>query len=199
MAKLVCEKVGYGWVCNGKEISNHAAAAKLIREDLKEAFPGTKFRVKARGYNTHDAIDVDWTDGPSTALVAPLLRKYQEGDFDGMIDLYEYTNLREDVPQVNYVHTQRESSNAARQAVVDQINAAFGWDLKTEVGYGGFLWVTSESDEFIGNGIGHKSGYIHQWFYATSFVCPDCKAVAEVSDLYCAECGKGLREGAIHG
>ncbi|MFL5909462.1 MAG: LPD29 domain-containing protein, partial [Gaiellaceae bacterium] len=62
-------------------------AAKMIRADLKAAFPATKFRVyQSRG----GSINVEWTDGPTTKRVDEILDKYDGKGFDGMIDLAYY-------------------------------------------------------------------------------------------------------------
>jgi hypothetical protein len=38
------------------------------------------------------SIDVSWIDGPTRDEVRKITKKYQEGYFDGMIDLYEYND-----------------------------------------------------------------------------------------------------------
>ena len=57
--------------------------AKLVRIALRREFPGAKFSVRS----DHDSIDVRWTDGPTTALVNPVVKAYEGGGFDGSIDL----------------------------------------------------------------------------------------------------------------
>ena len=42
------------------------AVAKMIRKDLKAAFPGTKFSVRKNGY---DCVTINWTDGPASDAV----------------------------------------------------------------------------------------------------------------------------------
>lgn len=93
-----------------KELSRWAAAAKAIRKELGKAFPETKFQVRSESYSMGSSVDVDWTDGPTTDMVEEIIKKYQYGHFNGMEDLYEYSNTREDIPQVKFVMTQREIS-----------------------------------------------------------------------------------------
>ena len=38
--------------------------AKMIRKDLKAAFPGVKFSVRKRDYN---CVTIDWSAGPYNA------------------------------------------------------------------------------------------------------------------------------------
>ena len=72
--------------------------AKLVRQALKRAFPGVVFSVRSKSYSGGASINVDWTDGPRTKEVNPIIKQYQGGDFDGMIDLkYSQTHyLRPD-------------------------------------------------------------------------------------------------------
>ncbi|MCZ0211369.1 hypothetical protein OZK63_39080 [Streptomyces sp. UMAF16] len=67
-------------------------AAKNIRIELKRAFPSVKFSVRSDKFAGGDAVNVDWTDGPTVAQVDEILEKYKAGSFDGMTDCYEYRN-----------------------------------------------------------------------------------------------------------
>lgn len=85
-----------------------ATAAYRIKEELKEKFPDTKFTTRSKVYSGGDSVDIEWTNGPTTEQVEKYTSKYQEGHFDGMIDLYEYSNTNKDIPQAKYVFTRRE-------------------------------------------------------------------------------------------
>lgn len=62
--------------------------AKLIRAELKAAFPATKFRVfQSRGVSS---INVRWMDGPSTKAVGAIVGKFNGRGFDGMTDSTYY-------------------------------------------------------------------------------------------------------------
>jgi len=56
-------------------------------------------------------VDINWTDGPTDDQVNKITKKYQYGHFDGMIDCYEYSNNREDIPQAKFVMCSRELSD----------------------------------------------------------------------------------------
>jgi len=61
---------------------------KNIRIELKREFPKTKFSVTTtRGTGS---IRINWTDGPTVEKVVKITGKYQEGNFNGMEDIYEY-------------------------------------------------------------------------------------------------------------
>lgn len=61
--------------------------AKLVRHALKAAYPTIKFSVRVDRYSMGSSIDVTWTDGPTHAMVQPLLQQCHGSHFDGMIDL----------------------------------------------------------------------------------------------------------------
>jgi hypothetical protein len=73
---------------NGKRYATAADSAKLVRADLKAAWPGVKFSVRSE----RSTVNVSWTDGPTTKQVEALLNKYEMGYFDGMDDSYKYTS-----------------------------------------------------------------------------------------------------------
>lgn len=98
-----------------QNISQHAAAAKMIRAELKKAFPGTKFSVTSKSFSMGDSVRIDWIDGPTFEAVRKISDKYQYGHFDGMVDMYEYSNDIQGLPQTKYVMPQRSLSNAARE------------------------------------------------------------------------------------
>lgn len=97
-----------------RKLTRAAMAAKAIREDLKKAFPKITFRVRSNNYSMGDSVYIDWENGPTTKSVDDLVMKYQYGSFDGMRDIYEYTNSRDDIPQTKYVMTQRSLSDERR-------------------------------------------------------------------------------------
>ena len=67
-----------------------AETAKLVRAALKDAFPGVKFSVRGKSYAGGASIDVRWTDGPTSAEVERVAKRYEGADFDGMVDLKSY-------------------------------------------------------------------------------------------------------------
>ncbi len=64
-----------------------AETAKLLRAQLKKAFPGVKFSVRSKVYSGGASIDVSYTDGPTTDAVDAVCQPFKGGDFDGMVDL----------------------------------------------------------------------------------------------------------------
>jgi hypothetical protein len=63
-----------------------ADTAKLIRQALKESFPGVKFGVRSSTYSMGASIRVTWTDGPNSEQVRAVSGKFAGAYFDGMTD-----------------------------------------------------------------------------------------------------------------
>lgn len=91
-------------------MSTHAKAAKQIKALLKSNFKSIKFSARSNSFAGGDSVSVEWVDGPSCREVGKLIDHFQYGHFDGMTDCYEYSNQREDIPQVKFVSYRREIS-----------------------------------------------------------------------------------------
>ena len=90
-----------------RELTEAAKTAKAIRAELKKAFPSIKFRVRSSNFAGGDSVSVGWVNGPTGDSVEEITAKYQYGHFDGMYDIYEYSNNIEGLPQAKYVSASR--------------------------------------------------------------------------------------------
>lgn len=176
-----------------RELTEHAAAAKLIRRDLKMAFPTVAFAVRSRSYSGGDAVDVRWTDGPTSEQVSGIVGQYQEGHFDGMIDLYEYSNRRDDIPQVKYVQVHRRRSADALKAIAARIERDYGVPLTV---------IDSPYEAYIDRGRDrlpngeYGSDLAWREFSRLSLVCDTCHAHTLPGDRFCPDCGTALADEA---
>ena len=100
-------------------LSKHAHVAKLIRAELKKH--GVKGRVRAQSYAGGSSVDVCLTDEPPATVKAikKFCGQFEMGYFDAMNDIYEYSNMRDDIPQVKFVFVLCEYSDELRQAAWD--------------------------------------------------------------------------------
>lgn len=123
------------------EHTQAALCAKAIKQELKKAFPDIKFRVKSDNFAGGNSVHIYWIDGASTEQVEQITNKYQYGHFDGMIDLYEVSNNRDDIPQAKYVTAQRELSNEfikkAAEIIAKEENLQLTEDLSKSFDYRG--------------------------------------------------------------
>ena len=93
-------------------------AAKMLREGLKNEFPGVKFSV-TMGRGTAAAwLEIHYTDGPPETAVRQFAFRYQGAQFNGMTDGYDRVENRliafegQDVPEE--VHFQVDGINESR-------------------------------------------------------------------------------------
>jgi hypothetical protein len=117
-----------------KKLSTHAATAKAIRQELKTTFPSTVFKVTSQTFAGGNSVNIEWTNGPTSACVNKIVGKYQYGYFDCMTDCYDITNSRNDIPQVKYLQARREVSEDIKQALFEECRKTYaGWENLTSM------------------------------------------------------------------
>lgn len=107
--------------------------AQAIRQELKTAFPQIKFRVTSKSYSGGDSVDIDWTDGVTTKEVEAITNKYQYGNFNGMEDIYEYSNSRNDIPQAKYIFANRSASETVWEKLMAEVGDSSGLTREYEL------------------------------------------------------------------
>lgn len=117
-----------------KKKSTHASCSAAIKAELKNIFPDVKFSVTSDSFSMGNSVRIAWNDGPTVEQVEEITGKYQYGHFDGMQDLYEYSNKRDDIPQAKYVTETRTMSDATRQAL-EQSEALKDNDQRGDIVY----------------------------------------------------------------
>ncbi len=97
-----------------KQLSDHAAAAKAIRAELKRH--GVKGRVRASSGSMTSSVNVDLENALPATLeaVKKFAGRYEMGHFDGMTDSYEYSNTNDDLPQVKFVFVNNDYTDDIR-------------------------------------------------------------------------------------
>ncbi|WP_175992694.1 LPD29 domain-containing protein [Burkholderia vietnamiensis] len=110
-----------------------ADTARLIRASLKEAFPGVKFSVRSSTYSGGASASIRWTDGPNEAQVEAVTDRYRGSYFDSSIDYRGSVHHMETTPDgfrkvsmgVDFIHTNRDHSDAAVQRAIDAVYRRF--------------------------------------------------------------------------
>ena len=113
------------------DVRHSRTGAANLRTELKRAFPTVKFSVRMSGGS---AIDINWTDGPTTEQVEVISGKYQAGNFNGMEDKYERNsdNLWPDVfGGDRYVFTHRDYSDYLVQIAIDNDYVEYAINYKS--------------------------------------------------------------------
>jgi len=123
--------------------------SKNLKQELKDLFPETKFSVRCSSFAGGNSIDVSWTDGPTTDQVEKISGKYQEGHFNGMEDIYEYsdTNVWPSVfGGAKYVQTHRHDSKEAYLKAVAEVEEEYGIKLKVSYTESGSPYISNDDD-----------------------------------------------------
>lgn len=111
-----------------------ADTAKLVRQALKESFPGVKFSVRSSTYSMGASVRVEWLDGPNTDQVEAVTGVFQGSYFDGGIDYKGSIYHMMDGQQVRFgadsIHCNRRHSEAATQAAIDRIYRRYAGNFK---------------------------------------------------------------------
>lgn len=102
-----------------KTFKNESAqVAALIKAELKEKFPNTKFSVRSEVFAGGDAVRVSYdkgTNSPNSKDVEKITNKFQMGYFDGMTDSYEYT-YKGKGPTAKYISVYQEYPKEVTEA-----------------------------------------------------------------------------------
>ncbi len=142
---------GYPYLTKTKDtkMSSYALGAKNLGKELKRAFPGTKFSIRSKGYSMGCSIYLSWTDGPTEKAVQEISGKYQEGDFDGMEDIYNYDHSNVWAPIYGGAKYVSESRHYSKE-LVEKVAARSGGGLWAIVWnqYGGWDCVGGREYEY---------------------------------------------------
>ncbi|QCP55143.1 hypothetical protein FAZ95_38680 [Trinickia violacea] len=109
----------------GRRYLSCAETAKLVRQALKEAFPGVKFGVRSSTYSGGASISVRWEDGPNTAQVEAITNRFKGAYFDGSIDYKGSVYHMMDGQQISfgadYIFTSRSYTEASIERAIDTV------------------------------------------------------------------------------
>ena len=176
-----------------RELSRAAQAAKMIRQTLKTAFPTVTFSVKSSSFAGGDAVDISWTDGPTTQQVERLVNQHETMSHSYDSDCWVASNVRHDIPQASYVQTQRTESDDALRAMVAYMNRYWAHEgcALALVDDGTYVHIDRASD--AQNTMGRWwSNEVRYNLCHTSMICDACNAHTLPGDRFCPMCGQSL-------
>jgi hypothetical protein len=119
--------------------------AKLIRADLKKAFPDNKFSIRS----DYDSIRVNWKNGPCEEKVKKILDKYQRGHIERITDWFTWDSS----PYNNkYLFYQREIDHDIVLSEAKRISEdKWGFTLPEDTTYYNLynaLWIEGDKRGF---------------------------------------------------
>jgi hypothetical protein len=98
-----------------KRVLQASQTAEVIRNSLKNEFPLVKWEVRSL---MEIGVYISWTDGPVVEKVEKIVNKYQCGHYNKQKNRYEYSNIRDTVPQVKYLLTSRSMSKEIENEIM---------------------------------------------------------------------------------
>jgi hypothetical protein len=95
-----------------KPKSTHAAAAAAAKAAILKEFPRVKIRAaRSSSFANGSSIGI-YLDGyihdEDWERIQEIVKQFEYGHFDGMNDIYVYSNSRDDIPQVKFASVYRE-------------------------------------------------------------------------------------------
>ena len=108
-----------------RELSEQAKVAKLCRQYCKSL--GVKCSATSDSFSMGDSVTVRIKDQPPAMReqIETELIQYQYGSFNGMEDIYEYTNSRDDIPQTKYISIECEYTDDIKQSAWSWLKAKY--------------------------------------------------------------------------
>jgi hypothetical protein len=88
---------------NMKKLTPAAQVAKLLKAKAKSL--GLEVKSSSKNYSGGDSVTVKVFKGSDKSFndLKEYSSQFKEGHFDGMYDIYEYSNSRDDIPQTKYL------------------------------------------------------------------------------------------------
>jgi hypothetical protein len=102
-----------------RELSPAAQVAKLIRQYLRAE--GIQASVTSDNYSMGNSVNAYLVDQPPAVMakIKEATAQYQYGEFNGMEDIYEMSNVNNNIPQTKYLFINNKLSDELRQAIWD--------------------------------------------------------------------------------
>ena len=86
-----------------KKLSKAAQVSKLLKAKAKSL--GLEVRASSKNFSGGNSVDIKVLKGSDKSFneLKEYSIQFKEGHFDGMNDIYEYSNSRDDIPQTKYL------------------------------------------------------------------------------------------------
>lgn len=113
-----------------------AETAVMIRQVLKESFPGVKFSVRSSVYSGGASINIRYQDGPNADAVKAAVGIFEASYFDGSIDYKGQNYTAIDGQEIrfgaDFVFVNREISDELYAAALDALYEKFAGNFRDD-------------------------------------------------------------------
>lgn len=119
-----------------KQYLSCAETAVMIRQVLKESFPGVKFSVRSSVYSGGASININYQDGPNVDAVKSAVSIFEASYFDGSIDYKGLNFTAIDGQEVrfgcDFVFVNRKVSDEVYAAAIDALYEKFAGNFRND-------------------------------------------------------------------
>lgn len=131
-----------------------ADVAKLVRAELKAAFPGTKFSVRSSRYSMGSEVSVKWVDGPTSKAVYGVVGMFCGSSFDGSVDLRSSHDTNYKGELVHFCNTSldctRELSVEFVKPIAEKVAKLWGFETPEVLESFGHAYIKQDYSQRIG-------------------------------------------------
>lgn len=115
-----------------RQLTEAAKVAAQIRKHLKAN--NVPCKISSSNYSGGNSVGVLlFNPLPATRQkVEAYASQFEYGKFDGMTDCYDYTNVRDDIPQVRFLFVNAEYSDDLRQDCWEWLKNYYGFENAPE-------------------------------------------------------------------
>tara|TARA_Y100001970_G_scaffold143929_1_gene176834 strand:+ start:613 stop:1134 length:522 start_codon:yes stop_codon:yes gene_type:complete len=108
-----------------RKLSQAAQVAKLLKQKAKEL--GLVATAKSQNFSMGNSVVIRITEGTDANLkkFKEYSGQYEYGHFNGMEDIYEYSNCRDDIPQTKFLNVDDHRADTIIQENLDQTQKRF--------------------------------------------------------------------------
>lgn len=156
-----------------------AETAKIIRQELKDKFPKTKFSVRSERYSMGGSINVSWQDGYSLKQVEQVVKRFSCKGKMQVDDYVPYVNDIWEGQEVrwgsDYVNCKREISKYCWDEVLDQFDEVEDIFLKDASDYLEAYKYYKDTKQGLQSLISIKNTYIRRIINQLDFQRKDWK------------------------
>ena len=124
-----------------KKLSQAAQVAKLLKNKAKDL--GMKVTASSSNFSMGNSVTVKVLTGSDDDVkkLKDYSLMYEAGSFDGMNDIYNYDNVRDDIPQTKYLFIDDERAQYIAKDLKGDAYDDYTWSVNGEKVRGYYQWV----------------------------------------------------------
>ncbi|MBL4761489.1 MAG: hypothetical protein JKY93_02175 [Gammaproteobacteria bacterium] len=140
-----------------RQLSNQAQVAKRIGQFAKSL--GVKCRARSDSFSMGDSVSwvVEDLDPATYEKITDYARQYQQGHFNSMEDLYEYSNSNSDIPQTKFCSGSNKFTDSLYQQAWELLKASLSNGNDKPLDY-----QQAKNLPWYGDGVGDFNSIISQ-------------------------------------